>query len=126
MTNVIAKGMNDPKFKAEKIEMKMPMGIKGPEKAKKSATCTKSFDFDGFQNTVSEKLMKFDDIVRSSYHNEQMMKIQNRNSDQIKANRQQLLKNVLSKSRHGPNVGILHVGGVALPSISTASPKQQR
>jgi hypothetical protein len=70
--------------------------------------------------------MKFDDIVRGSYHHEQMLKIQNRNVDQNKTNRQQLLKNVLSKSNRGPSIGTLHIGSVVLPPVLSASPKHQK
>jgi hypothetical protein len=118
--------MNDPNFNGQHFDLKLPIGIAHTESPKKSAATPKTFNFDGFNETFPSKSMKFDDVIRGSYHNEQMLKIQNRNSDQQKANRQQLLKNVLSKSSRGPSIGTLHVGSVSLPPVFSASPKQQR
>jgi hypothetical protein len=133
MKDVMVRRMNDPNFKGQHFQLKLPMGISGKdvrssrtESPKKSAATPKTFNFDGFNEAVVNKSMKFDDIMRGSYHNEQMLKIQNRNSDQHKATRQQLLKNVLSKSSRGQNIGTLHVGNVSLPPVFSASPKQQR
>ena len=129
MNDVVIRRMNDPNFKGQKNDFKLPSGITSSAKTKNkliSAACLKSFDFDGFEPLFSGKLIKFDDVTRSSYHNEQMLKMQNRNSNQQKAERQQLLKNVLSKSNRGPSFGALHVGKAALPPVVSASPKQHR
>lgn len=126
MNDIVIRRRNDPQFKGQKFELKLQSAITPTANAKKSAASPTTFDFDGCNHTFSDKCMKFDDIVRGSYHHEQMLKIQNRNVDQNKTNRQQLLKNVLSKSNRGPSIGTLHIGSVVLPPVLSASPKHQK
>ena len=127
MNDVVVRRMNDPNFEGQKFAIKLSTG--SPTKSQKkniSAACLKNFDFDGFEPIFSGKLIKFDDVTRSSYHNEQMLKIQNRKGDQQKAQRKQLIQNVFSKSDLGPTLGALHVGKAALPPLISALPKQEK
>jgi CRP-like cAMP-binding protein len=128
MNDVVVRRMNDPNFKTDKFAIKLSTsGIARAENFKKKtpAAVPKVFDFDGFDPIFSGRSMKFDDVTRNSYHNEQMLKIQNRNSDQQKTERQQLIKNVLSKTNAGHSIRALHMGNFALPAVFSASPKQK-
>jgi hypothetical protein len=130
MSDVVVRRLNDPNFAGQKFSVKLPSSTGSAAKSKKkpiSAACLKNFDFIGFEPTLSAgKLIKYDDVTRGSYHNEQMLKIQNRNCDQHQSQRKQLIQSVLSKSNRELSLGALHVVKAELPPLMSASPKQQR
>jgi CRP-like cAMP-binding protein len=132
MHDVTVRRMNDPNFKGQQlinIAPKQSSGMLGAKKIKKHrpAATPKTFDFNGFDQSLSPKSKKFEEAMNSSYHNEQMLKMQHRNTDHHKAERLQLLKNVLSKSSRGPSMLGLNIESVVLlPSIASASPLQQK
>jgi hypothetical protein len=132
MRDVTVRRMNDPNFQGQKliptVAQKLLSGTASTKKIKKlcETTIPKTFDFNIVDQTFSNKSKKFDEAMSSSYHNEQMLKIQNRNTDHQKTERQQLLRNVLKSSR-GPSIAGLNIeSAVLLPSIISASPLQQR
>jgi CRP-like cAMP-binding protein len=126
MNDTIVRRMNDADFSTMKFNIKLPKASKTENLKKMPAANPTLFNFNGFDHTLCNKSVKYEDAVKRSYHNEQMLKIQNRNNDQKKAERQQLLKNVLSKTNRVSSIAGSQLEGTALPDISASPPQHRR